>query len=87
MWDSTLAQARSSDVTLRAPRTLLSAVRTDLDVLGPIWADEQQRWVVRQRRATFSVVDGAGHGIHRDRPEEVIAAIRRASSLSEGGRR
>jgi pimeloyl-ACP methyl ester carboxylesterase len=87
MWDTTLAQVRASDSTLVAPVLLLSAVRTDLEAIGPIWQDEQRRWVARQRRATFTVVEGARHAIHRDRPDDVIEAIRRARNFRPGNLR
>jgi pimeloyl-ACP methyl ester carboxylesterase len=87
MWDTTLEHARASDSTLVAPVLLLSAMRPDLEAIGPIWQDEQRRWVARQRRATFSIVEGAGHAIHRDRPDDVIEAIRRARSFRPGSPR
>jgi pimeloyl-ACP methyl ester carboxylesterase len=75
-WETSLAQARASDATLRAPVVLLSSPRQDLGVISDLFREEQRRWTDRQARATFRVVSRAGHAIQRDRPDTVVAVIR-----------
>lgn len=74
-WDSTMEQARVSDSALRAPIVLLTATRSE-DSLQDIWIEEHRRWAVRVPRVRHVLVEGAGHAIHRERPEVVVAAVR-----------
>jgi pimeloyl-ACP methyl ester carboxylesterase len=80
-FDSSLSNARDANATLRAPVILLSSARTDLGAIGAIWTDEQRKWASRQR-AKFVMVEGAGHAIHRQRPDAVITALRELLNAS-----
>ena len=83
-WDSSMAQARASDPTLRAPVILLTATRSE-DTLQSIWIDEHRRWAARTPVVRQILVDGAGHAIHRDQPQMVIAAVRELWDAARGG--
>ena len=46
--------------------------------LDSIFSGEGAREVLRNPAFTMSVVDGAGHSPHRDKPDETIAQLREA---------
>ncbi|HEX6644122.1 MAG TPA: alpha/beta fold hydrolase [Gemmatimonadales bacterium] len=83
-WDTTMAEVRRSDAALRSPVILLTSTRAE-DELQPIWIDEHERWARRMPKVEHILVEGAGHAIHRDRPEVVLRALR-AMAARAGGR-
>lgn len=81
-WETTLSEARQSDGHYRGRTILLSSPRADLKELGAIWTDEHRRWVSRDRGREYVRLDGAGHAIHRERPDAVLGAVRRVLAES-----
>lgn len=49
-----------------------------------IWTELQKELAAESRRGEFQVVDGSGHFIQAERPEAVIAAIRKIVDLIRG---
>lgn len=74
-WDATMAEARASDASLKAPVVLLTATKAE-DALQTIWIDEHRQWARRMPNVRHVLVQGAGHAIYRDQPEAVLLAIR-----------
>lgn len=68
-WDVRDAAAR-----LRVPAHVIAADPS----LDSIFSGEGAREVLRNPAFTMSVVDGAGHSPHRDKPDETIAQLREA---------
>lgn len=76
-WEAVLTDARWSEGRYAGPVVLLSSARDELRALGAIWTDEQRRWAAAASNRHFVLVPGAGHSIHRERPDAVIDAVRR----------
>jgi pimeloyl-ACP methyl ester carboxylesterase len=74
-WDATLSETRASDASLKAPVVLLTATR-DEDGLQSIWIDSHRNWTRGKPNVRHVLVEGAGHAVHRDKPEVVINALR-----------
>lgn len=76
-WERVLEEVRETDGRFDGPVLVLSSPRADLRELGPLWTDEHRRWAARAPRREYVRVDAAGHGIHRERPDVVVDAVRR----------
>lgn len=76
-WAESLNDARRSNGGYPGRVIVLSASRPELFGLGAIWTDQHRRWSAAASNREYVLLSGAGHNIHRERPEVVIAAVRR----------
>lgn len=86
-WFRNLALVQASDATMKAPTILLSSPRADMAELAPMWAEEHRRWTKLAPNREYVLIEGAGHAIHRERPDVVIDAVRRMLTISATSRR
>lgn len=78
-WAAILRDVRAARGRWAGPVELLSSSRSDLGVLGPIWADEQERWAAATPQVVFTSVPAAGHAIQGEQPARVVDAIVRVA--------
>ncbi|MCC7003687.1 MAG: alpha/beta hydrolase [Gemmatimonadaceae bacterium] len=76
-WAESLNEARRSDGGYSGPVILLSASRPELFGLGPIWTDQHRRWAAAEPTREYVLFPEAGHNLHQERREAVLAAVRR----------
>ncbi len=76
-WAESLNEARRSDGGYSGPVILLSAARPELLGLGTIWTDQHRRWAAAERTREYVLIPEAGHNLHQERREAVLAAVRR----------
>ena len=76
-WAESLNEARRSDGGFRGRVIVLSASRPELLGLGTIWTDQHRRWSAAEPTREYVLLPGAGHNIHQERREAVLAAVRR----------
>lgn len=76
-WAESLNEARRSDGGFYGPVIVLSASRPELLGLGTIWTDQHRRWSAAETTREYVLLPGAGHNIHQERREAVLAAVRR----------
>jgi pimeloyl-ACP methyl ester carboxylesterase len=86
-WFANLELVQTSDSKMKAPTILLSSPRADMAELAPLWADEHRRWTTFAPSREFVRIEGAGHAIHRERPDVVIDAVKRMLTIFATSRR
>ncbi len=83
-FDSSMNQARRSDVKHSTPTYLLIAAgkaaggqdRDPSNPLNKIWIEELEKWAKKRPNLTYEIIRNSGHNIARFQPDTVVHAVR-----------